>query len=58
MIVYLPTHEIMNNYKYKTKDIYRMISNNCFENKTLIGLRDTLLPKLMSGEINVSSIDL
>ena len=31
---------------------------NCRENQTLANLRDTLLPKLMSGEIDVDSVQL
>ena len=34
------------------------IENNLLENERLVALRDTLLPKLMSGEINVSNIQL
>lgn len=34
------------------------IENNLLENERLTALRDTLLPKLMSGEIDVSSIKL
>lgn len=30
----------------------------CLENNNLISLRDTLLPKLMSGELDVSDIDI
>ena len=39
------------------KDIYTMIVNNQRENKMLIHLRDSLLPKLMSGELDVSDIE-
>ncbi|EKE49844.1 hypothetical protein B216_09226, partial [Bifidobacterium bifidum LMG 13195] len=35
-----------------------MIVANQEENKRLIEIRDTLLPKLMSGEIDVSKVDL
>ena len=34
------------------------IENNLFENERLSTLRDTLLPKLMSGQLDVSEIDL
>ncbi len=34
------------------------IENNLLANERLAGLRDTLLPKLMSGEIDVSDIQL
>jgi len=38
--------------------IYDLIITNRIENKKLASLRDTLLPKLMSGELDVSNIDL
>ncbi|MGF6989804.1 restriction endonuclease S subunit [Lachnospiraceae bacterium PM6-15] len=38
--------------------IITMYQNNYQETKRLAALRDTLLPKLMSGEIDISSIDL
>jgi type I restriction enzyme S subunit len=31
--------------------------NNAFENMRLADLRDALLPRLMSGDIDVSAID-
>ena len=34
------------------------IENNLLENESLAALRDTLLPKLMSGEVDVSSIQI
>lgn len=37
--------------------LYNKISENVVENEVLIQLRDTLLPKLMSGEIRVSDLD-
>ena len=40
------------------KNIYTLISNNLNENIKLTQLRDTLLPKLMSGEIDVSNVDI
>ncbi len=38
--------------------VYAQISTNVIESRTLADLRDTLLPKLISGEIDVSDIDL
>ncbi|MCM1096756.1 MAG: restriction endonuclease subunit S [Ruminococcus flavefaciens] len=38
--------------------IYQTILNNTVENQRLAALRDSLLPKLMSGELDVSAIDL
>ena len=38
--------------------LFQMIGSNFKENRNLANLRDTLLPKLMSGELDVSDIDL
>ena len=37
--------------------IYEMIISNRIENKKLAATRDTLLPKLMNGEIDISEVD-
>lgn len=37
--------------------IYEMIISNRIENKNLAATRDTLLPKLMNGEIDMSEVD-
>lgn len=54
--VIVPTHEIMGNYKKLIKPIYRKIENNIQQIQTLTRLRDTLLPKLMSGKIRTTGI--
>ncbi len=38
--------------------MYQSILNNSVENQRLIALRNSLLPKLMCGEIDVSNIDI
>ncbi|MCI8645487.1 MAG: restriction endonuclease subunit S, partial [Firmicutes bacterium] len=38
--------------------MYEMIASNIIENQSLAKTRDSLLPKLMSGEIDVSDIQL
>ena len=38
-------------------DILMMIQKNCRENIALANLRDALLPRLMSGDIDISAID-
>jgi len=35
----------------------RQIQNSYFENQKLKTIRDSLLPRLMSGELDVSNID-
>lgn len=47
----LPTDEIMAKYKAIQAPLFETIANNCFESQRLAALRDTLLPKLMKGEI-------
>lgn len=42
----------------KTEPIYQLILNNTIENQRLGKLRDTLLPRLMSGNLDVSAIKL
>lgn len=49
----LPTDEVMAKYKAIQAPLFETIANNCFESQRLAALRDTLLPKLMKGEIEV-----
>ena len=48
-----PDSRIINKYNNTVKNIYEKIKLNEIENNRLAQLRDTLLPKLMSGEIRV-----
>ncbi|MFR3994982.1 MAG: restriction endonuclease subunit S [Turicibacter sp.] len=49
--------EICRKYHSICESIIEQIINNNLENNMLIKLRDTLLPKLMSGEIRVSDFE-
>lgn len=40
------------------KELFNQIATNVAESKCLMNVRDLLLPKLMSGEIDVSELDL
>ena len=51
LLINLPTQEILQKYSAIVNPIYESIANNCFENKNLSAIRDSLLPKLMNGEI-------
>jgi len=51
----VPPIEIIENLPFK--EIFDTIANNYFEIEYLTNLRDTLLPKLMSGEVDVSKIN-
>lgn len=48
----------MSNYDELVSPLFALMKNNEEENRRLSKLRDTLLPKLMSGELDVSDIDL
>lgn len=56
--ILLPTEDILNQFDSITAPMVRQIVNNRLENKRLSKLRDALLPKLMSGELYVSEIDI
>lgn len=56
--ILLPTEDILNQFDSITASMVRQIVNNRLENKRLSKLRDAILPKLMSGELDVSEIDI
>jgi restriction modification system DNA specificity subunit len=56
--VVLPSEEELAGFNTIASPLLEQIYSNRAENKRLSILRDTLLPKLMSGEINVSAIQL
>lgn len=49
----IPTKEVVSNFHKRVEPIYLQIKNNILENQTLIALRDSLLPKLIKGEIEI-----
>ena len=51
--VIIPPIEILEEYENRVSILFHSINNYDIENSTLSALRDTLLPKLMSGEITV-----
>ena len=53
---YMPTIKELDDFSTVVMPIYSKIRNNIIENARLRNLRDTLLPKLMSGEIDVSDV--
>lgn len=56
--IILPDIKTLNQFDEITTPMIEQIVNNRLENKRLNFLRDTLLPKLMSGELDVSNIQL
>lgn len=55
---WLPEDCVLDKFDSITNPMYQQIVFSLLENKKLMVLRDTLLPKLLSGEINVSDIEL
>ncbi len=53
----LPKKDVLKNYNAYVKPLFNIINLNNEEIDKLTILRDTLLPKLMSGEIDVSDIN-
>lgn len=58
MLVVIPPKEIINQFDNTVCPLFDKITNNEQESKNLAQLRDTLLPKLLSGEIRVNDINL
>ena len=54
----LPNNAAIRAFEKEAAPIDAQIRNNEVESRVLVTLRDTLLPKLMSGEIDVSKVDL
>lgn len=54
--VYIPTSEDYSRIEKLLSPIYDLIIANRIENKQLADLRDTLIPKLMSGELDISEV--
>ena len=50
------SEQVEKEYSERLNAIYSMIDSNNEENNRLSALRDTLLPKLMNGEIDVSAV--
>lgn len=56
--IILPDEATLDSFDSITAPMIEQIVNNRLQNKRLAVLRDTLLPKLMSGGLDVSDIDL
>jgi len=54
----LPPKRELCKFKEKVKPIINKVLKLTLENKDLTNIRDTLLPKLMSGEIRVNDLDI
>ena len=54
----LPDTKTLDSFDALTSPMIQQIVSNCFENKRLAALRNALLPKLMSGEIDVEDVNI
>ena len=52
----IPKDELMNRFQKKILPIFKKIQNNSSQIQSLTKTRDTLLPKLMSGQVRVNNI--
>ena len=54
----IPPQKLLTDYNSQIAPLFALLRTNEETNKSLTALRDTLLPKLMSGELDVSNIQL
>jgi len=57
MAINIPPQEVLQQFEDTIIPMFKLIESNKCENERLSKLRDTLLPKLMSGEIDLDSIE-
>lgn len=57
-LIYIPTKVEVEKYNNIADAMTNQIYQNCLEAERLVQLRDTLLPRFMSGELDVSNIDI
>ncbi|TDE86220.1 restriction endonuclease subunit S [Deinococcus sp. S9] len=57
LAVVVPTPELLNKYRQLAEPLHHQLVQNERESRTLAQLRDTLLPKLISGELRVKDAE-
>lgn len=58
MQIAIPNNQIMAKFNTVVESLFNQIENKTKESRRLATLRDTLLPKLMSGELKVNEIEI
>ena len=53
----IPPEEVVSSFSDKVRPLLILVNHNLAENGTLAGIRDALLPKLLSGEIRVKDAE-
>ena len=56
--IFLPPDDLLEQFHQIVKPMFELINENNTENQALTRTRDTILPRLMSGELDVSDIDI
>lgn len=56
--IFIPDLQLIRNFSSNTAPMMHKIATNALENKKFAQLRDALLPKLMSGEVDVSKVNI
>lgn len=56
--IFLPPDNLLEQFHQIIKPMFELIDENNVEKQTLTIARDTLLPRLMSGELDISNIEL
>lgn len=56
--IFLPTDDLLEQFHQIVKPMFELINENNAENQALSITRDAILPKLMSGELDVSDIEI
>ncbi|MBB5336117.1 restriction endonuclease subunit S [Pectinatus brassicae] len=55
--IVLPEESVLLEFENRVSDMMHLIASNAKESRSLSIIRDTLLPKLMSGELDVSELE-
>jgi len=56
-VIIIPSFNVLKTFNFQLDSQYSIVSNNKNENQELTNLRDTLLPKLISGELEVNGLN-
>lgn len=56
--IYIPDDNLLEKFHQAVKPMFELIDQNNSENLRLSTIREVILPKLMSGELDVSEVDL
>ena len=56
--IFLPPNDLLEQFHQIVKPMFELINENNTENQALTRTRDTILPRLMSGELDVSGIEI